>query len=424
MGTYTRPGPELRRVVVTGMGALTPVGLNVAESWRNATSGRSGIDKITLFDASPLGVQIAGEVKNFDPLQYLDKKEARKMDRFSQLAMAALQEAVGQSNLQLDESERERAGCILGVGIGGFPFIEEHVKMMAVKGYNRCSPFFIPKVLSNIITGHITTQLKIHGLNYAITSACASGAHAIGEAASMIQRGVCEVMITGGAEASISSASVSGFAAARALSTRNNEPARASRPWDKERDGFVIAEAAAVLVLEDYERACKRGARVLAEVVGYGASSDAYHMTSPSPDGRGARLAMQRALQSAGLQPESVDYINAHGTSTPVGDEIECQAIKDVFKNHAKKLCVSSTKSVTGHALGGAGAMESVFAIQSLCENLAPPTINLEQASKDCDLNFVVGKAQARPIACALNNSFGFGGTNASLIFTQKDGGG
>ena len=419
MKTYTRPGPELRRVVVTGMGAVTPLGHSVDESWQKAVAGQSGIDTITLFDARDLGVQIAGEVKNFDPLHFIDKKEARKMDRFSQLAMAALQEALKQSDLQLQPDERERAGCVLGVGIGGFPFIEEHIKMMATKGYNRCSPFFIPKVLSNIITGHITTQLKIHGCNYAVTSACASGAHAIGEAASMIQRGLCEVMITGGTEASVSSASVSGFAAARALSTRNHEPAKASRPWDTARDGFVIAEAATILVLEDYERACKRGATVLAEVLGYGASSDAYHMTSPSPDGKGASLAMQRALHSAELEASAVDYINAHGTSTPVGDEIECQAIKNIFGSHAKKLCVSSTKSMTGHTLGAAGAMESMFTIQSLCEQRVPPTINLEQPSEGCDLDFITEGARSRALHYALNNSFGFGGTNASLVFAK-----
>ena len=419
--SYTRPSLPERRVMVTGLGLLSPLGVGVQKSWDALVQGRSGVDKISLFDSSNLNVRIAGEVPDFAPEDYIEAKQIKKMDRFTHFSMTASQMALENAglNLRQDESLCERTGCILGVGIGGFPWIEEHVRFLEKRGPHRCSPFFIPKVINNMATGYIVVKEGLRGPNFSITSACASGAHAIGEAAHSIRKGVCDVMISGGTEAAICETSVAGFTSMKALSTNNEFPQKASRPWDKDRDGFVIAEGCGILILESYEHAVKRKASIYAELSGYGSSSDAYHVTSPPPDGKGAFLAMTRALADAKLNEDQIDYINAHGTSTPTGDKVECLAIKKTFKQHSEKLWVSSTKSMTGHALGGAGAMESVFSIKSVLQNTAPPTINLDKPSPDCDLDFVPHEARQKNIKHVLNNSFGFGGTNASLIFSQ-----
>lgn len=416
---FERAPKSQRRVVVTGMAALTPVGLDLQTSWKNLVNGVSGIDTITSFDTSKQDVKFAGEIKGFDPAPYIDKKEQKKMDRFIQLSLAASAQAIADSGLQFDEQLGARTGCLFGVGIGGLPGIEDTHSTLMNRGPSRISPFFIPMVITNLASGQISIKYGLRGPNFAVTSACASGAHAIGESAGYIRDGKADVMITGGSEAVVCDLALGGFAAMKALSTRNDDPKKASRPFDKERDGFVLAEAAAVLILEDYEHAVKRGAKIYGEVTGYGASSDAYHMTNPAPGGAGGAEAMKMALKDASLNPEQISYINAHGTSTPVGDGLESTAIKNVFGNHAKKLWVSSTKSMTGHALGAAGAIESVFSLMTLKENIAPPTINLENPSEDCDLDYVPKTARDGKFDHVLNNSFGFGGTNASLIFSK-----
>lgn len=416
---FQRPAQPERRVVVTGMGLITPLGLTLEESWKNAVGGVSGIDNITAFDAAGFDVRFAGEVKGFDPSLYIEKKEQKKMDRFIHLSMAAADMALKDSGLTITEELGMRTGTIIGVGIGGLGGIETQHSVLLERGPHRITPFFIPMVITNMAAGQISIKHGLKGPNYSVTSACASGAHSIGESANYIRKGLCDVMLAGGAEAAVTPMAIGGFAAMKALSTRNEQPKMASRPFDKDRDGFVLSEAAAVLVLEDYEHAVRRGARIYGEVTGYGVSSDANHMTNPAPHGAGGAHAMRLALRDARVNPEQVGYINAHGTSTPVGDGLETEGIKSVFGDHAKRLWVSSTKSMMGHSLGAAGAVESIFCLMALKENIAPPTINLENPSDDCDLDYVPLTARDGKFHHVLNNSFGFGGTNASLIFSK-----
>lgn len=418
---FQRPAKPQRRVVVTGLGALSPLGLNVQDTWTALTQGRSGIDKITLFDASSFDTHFAGEVKGFDTDAWVNKKDQKKMDRFIHFALAAAKMAIDDSGATWDEAKSERVATIIGSGMGGLPVIEKQHSTLLERGPSRISPFFIPAVITNLAAGQVSMLFQTRGPNYCVTSACASGAHAIGEAAEMIRNGLMDIVIAGGTEATVCPMAVGGFGALKALSTRNSNPQQASRPWDRDRDGFVLAEGCGMLILEDYEHAKRRGARIYAELTGYGSSSDAHHMTSPSPGGRGAARAMSLALQDAGLNPTDVNYINAHGTSTPVGDEIESEAMKRVFGDHAKKLWVSSTKSMTGHTLGAAGALESLFTILSVFHGVVPPTINLENPSPDCDLDYVPLQAREGHIRHALNNSFGFGGTNACVLFSKVE---
>ena len=413
--------PE-RRVVVTGMGCVTPLGLNLTTSWNSAVKGVSGIGPITQFDASAYDCRFAGEVKGFDPSAYIEKKEQKKMARFIHLALAAADEAFRDSGLNpsdFSEEMRRRVGAIVGVGIGGINELEQAGVVVSQRGPGRISPFLIPAVIANMASGHITIKYGLRGVNYSVTSACSSGAHSLGEAAGYIRRGHADVMIAGGTEAAVGPLGIGGFAAMKALSTRNDQPTMASRPFDRDRDGFVLSEAGAILVLEDYEHASRRGAKIYGEVAGYGSSSDAYHMTNPSPGGAGAALAMQNALLDAKINPDQIQYINAHGTSTPAGDGQETGAIKTVFGAHAKRLWVSSTKSVMGHSLGAAGAIESVFSLMALHTNTAPPTINLDHPSDDCDLDYVPHVAREGKMTAVLNNSFGFGGTNSCVVFTK-----
>ena len=412
-----------RRVVVTGLGAVTPLGLTARETFDNSLSGVSGISPITLFDASALDVRFAGEVKNFSPDPYVHKKEQKKMDRFLHFSMAASQQAITDSGIQFSDELKERTGVFIGCGIGGLPAIEETIQTVSTRGPGRISPFFIPQVIINMASGYVSIQHGFRGPNFSMVSACATGCHSIGEAVNYIRYGQCDVMVAGGTEAAICTLGIGGFAAMKALSTRNDSPAQASRPWDKDRDGFVLAEGAAVLILEELEMAKKRGAQIYAEITGYGASSDAYHMTNPAPGGAGAVLAMKNALKDAGLNSSDIEYINAHGTSTPVGDIAESEAIKTALGlEAAKKSWISSTKSMTGHTLGAAGAIESVFTILAVKEGKVPPTINLDNPSADCDLDYVPKVAREKKVKHALNNSFGFGGTNACLIFSRFGG--
>ena len=408
-----------RRVVVTGIGALTPLGINAEESWTNALAGRSGIDRITLFDTKDFDVQIAGEVKNFNPDEYVPKKEQRRMDRFILLAMAATEMALKDSGIEFTDELKENTGTIIGAGMGGLPGIESTHNTFIEKGPSRISPFFIPQVILNMAAGNISIKYGFRGPNYSVTSACATSLHSIGEAAEYIRRGSCDVMLAGGTESTVCALGVGGFAAMKALSKRNEDPAKASRPWDKDRDGFVLAEGAATLILEEYEMAKARGARIYGEITGYGVSSDAHHMTNPAPGGQGAMKAMQMALKDSKLNSSEIDYVNAHGTSTPAGDLAETMALKELFGSDAKKLWVSSTKSMTGHALGAAGAIESLFSLMSLSTGKVPPTINLDNPSEDCDLDYVPNEAREKNITHMMNNSFGFGGTNACLVFSK-----
>jgi len=417
--TFTRPQRENRRVVVTGIGVISPLGLNLDDTWSAAVNAKSGIDLIQSFDTENFTTKIAGEVKGFDPENFIHKKELKKMDRFIQLTLAATEEAMNDSGFTVTESNSQRAGCIMGVGMGGLPMIEVQHSNLINRGPSRVSPFFIPGSISNLSPGHIAMKYNLQGPNYVTTSACASSAHSIGEAYNYIRSGKCDMMVTGGSESAVSKMAIAGFASMKALSTRNDEPSLASRPFDKDRDGFVMAEGAATLILEDYEIAYKRGAKIYGEVLGYGSSCDAHHMTNPSPGGFGASLSMNSALEDSGINSTQIDYINAHGTSTPVGDTIETEAIKRVFKDHSEKLWVSSTKSMTGHTLGAAGGIESVFSLMALNKNCVPPTINLDNPSEGCDLDYVPGAAREKEIRYVLNNSFGFGGTNATLVFGQ-----
>ncbi len=408
-----------RRVVVTGVGVVSPLGLTAEETWHRSLKGESGIGPITLFDASSYPARIAGEAKGFDPLNYMDKKDARKMDRFIQFACAAAAEAVDRSGLTITPENAERVGVAVGSGIGGLSLLEEQHKILLERGPGRISPFFIPGMIINMASGQISIRYGAKGPNIATVSACSTASHAIGEAARYIQRGEADAMICGGAEAAVSPLAVAGFAAMRALSTRNEEPTRASRPYDQDRDGFVMGEGAGVLILEAIEHAWGRGAQILAEVSGYGLSGDAYHISAPSEDGDGPMRVMLNAIRDAGLNPSDIQYINAHGTATPVGDKVETLAIKRAFADHAGRLCVSSTKSMTGHLLGAAGGLEAVLTILAIRDQVAPPTINLEKPDPECDLDYVPNTARPMEIIHALSNSFGFGGTNASLLLSR-----
>lgn len=416
---FERPAKPQKRVVVTGIGAVTPLGLTLQESWENAKKGRSGIAKITRFDTTGYDVTFAGEVKGFNPDLYIDKKEQKKMDSFIHYAMASTQMAMEMAKLQITEELAPRAGTIIGVGMGGLPAIEEQYTKLKEKGPGRVSPFFIPMVITNLAAGQVSIKHGLKGPNYSVTSACASGVHSIGEAVNYIRNGWMDVMVAGGTESTVCPMAIAGFAAMRALSTRNDAPEKASRPWDKARDGFVLAEGSAILILESLEHAEKRGAPILCEVTGYGVSADAYHMTSPAPEHAGAYAAMKMCLQDAGLKPSDIQYVNAHGTSTPVGDGLESLAVKKIMGDHAKDVWVSSTKSMMGHALGAAGAIESAFCVMAMKDQIAPPTINLDNPSDDCDLDYVPHEARSGKFTNILNNSFGFGGTNACVTFSK-----
>ena len=410
-----------RRVVVTGLGCVSPVGNTVSEAWANLLAGRSGIDKITRFDASAMACQIAGEVKGFELEKYVSTKEARTMDTFIHYGLAAAQQAVEDAGLPFGEAlapeVAERIGCVIGSGIGGLPLIENtHAEYMA-RGARRITPFFVPASITNMVAGHVSMRFGYKGPNLAIVTACTTGLHSIGQGARLIEYGDADVVIAGGSESTVSPLGIGGFAAMRALSTRNNDPATASRPWDKDRDGFVLGEGAGIMVLEEYEHAKARGAKIYAEVAGFGMSADAGHMTAPNMDG--PRRAMVAALANAGLNADAVDYLNAHGTSTPLGDVNECNAIKAALGDHAKKMVVSSTKSMTGHLLGGAGGIESVFTVLALHHQKAPPTINLFEQDPECDLDFCANTARDMKIDVAMKNNFGFGGTNGTLVFKR-----
>ena len=406
-----------RRVVVTGLGIVSPVGIGVAEAWGNIVAGKSGIASITRFDAGTFPSRIAGEVKGFDVAKWLSPKEARRFDTFIHYGLAAGIDALKDSGLVLEQENREQIGVCIGSGIGGLPLIENTHDAFLAGGVRKISPFFVPGSIINMISGQLSIMYGLEGPNIAVVSACTTANHSIGEAGRYIEYGDADVMVAGGAEATVSPLGVGGFCAARALSTRNDDPAQASRPWDKDRDGFVLGEGAGVLVLEEYEHARKRGARIYCELAGYGLSADAHHITAPSEDGAGAARCMVNALRNGGVNPTDVDYINAHGTSTPLGDIAETIAVKRCFGDHAKKLAMSSTKSMTGHLLGAAGGVEAVFSALALHEQIAPPTINLVNQDPQCDLDYVPNQARKMPIKVAISNSFGFGGTNGSLIF-------
>jgi 3-oxoacyl-[acyl-carrier-protein] synthase II len=406
-----------RRVVVTGLGLISPLGTGVEKNWEALMAGRSGIVPITRFDTTDFPTKIAGEIPDFNPLDWIEKKDVRKMDLFIQYAMGAAEQAMRQSGLRITEANADNVGVLVGVGIGGLCTIEETHSTFLESRLKRITPFFIPKLISNLAPGQISIRYGARGANFSTTSACASGSHAIGEAYRMIRAGYLDAAITGGAEAAITSLGVGGFVAMRALSTRNDNPAAASRPFDRERDGFVMAEGAASLILEERDGAIARGAKILAEVVGYATNADAYHITSPSPDGQGAAKCMQLCLEDGDLDPNEVDYINAHGTSTPQGDVAETQAIKRVFGEHAARIAVSSTKSMTGHTLGAAGAIESAYTVLAIVNSAIPPTINYEYPDPECDLDYVPNRARPAKIRLALKNSFGFGGTNTTVAF-------
>ena len=408
-----------RRVVVTGIGLVCAVGNTTEEAWRNLLAGKSGVARITHFDASNFACQIAAEVKNFDPLQFVEKKELKKMGRFIHLCLAAAEEAMKNSGLQVSDDLSPRVGVHIGSGVGGFDVIEREHSNLLNGGPRRISPFFIPATIVNLAAGHVSIRYGAKGPNEATCTACTSSAHAIGDAFKIIARCDADVMIAGGTEAGITPMGVGGFAAMRALSTRNDEPERASRPWDAARDGFVIGEGAGIVVLEELEFARRRGANILAEIVGYGMSGDAYHITQPAENGDGAYRVMLNTLKDAKVPPEQVGYINAHGTSTDIGDKLECIAIKRAFGEQAKKLAVSSTKSMTGHLLGGAGGLEAGVTVLALRDQILPPTINLENPDTDCDLDFVPNHARRAELEYAMSNSFGFGGTNGALLFRR-----
>ena len=408
-----------RRVVVTGLGIISPVGNTVPEAWKNILAGTSGITRITRFDASAFTAQIAGEVKGFDPAQHLSAKEARRFDTFIHYGLAAAIEAIQNSGLDFDREQREQVGVCIGSGIGGLPLIEETHKAVLASGPRKISPFFIPGSIINLIAGQLSIMYGLKGPNLALVTACTTANHCIGDAGRLIEYGDADVMIAGGSEACVSPLGLGGFCAARALSSRNDDPAAASRPWDKDRDGFVLGEGAGILVLEEYEHARKRGAKIYCELAGYGMSADAHHITAPCEDGEGAVRCMANALRNAGLNREEVDYINAHGTSTPLGDVAETVAVKNCFGDHARKLAISSTKSMTGHLLGAAGGIEAVFSALAVHEQVAPPTINLVAADPQCDLDYVPNAARKMKIDVAVSNSFGFGGTNGSLVFRR-----
>ena len=408
-----------RRVVVTGVGLVSSVGIGTAANWAALQAGQGGIGPITHFDASRFAARIAGEVKDFDPLQFIDKKDVKKMDVFIQFALAASQFAVDDARLEVTPANADNVGVFIASGIGGFATIEREHQEFLNGGPRRISPFFIPASIINLAAGQVSIRYGAKGPNLATCTACSASAHALGDAYEIILRGVADVMIAGGSEAAITPMGVGGFAALRALSTRNDDPERASRPFDKDRDGFIVGEGSGMLILEEYERAKRRGARIYAEIVGYGMSADAYHITAPSEDGDGPYRVMTAAMDSAGIQPSQVDYINAHGTSTPHGDRVETIAIRRCFGDHAAKLAVSSTKSMTGHLLGAAGGLEAGITVLAVYNQEVPPTINLDQPDKECDLDYVPNTKRAMKIEYALSNSFGFGGTNAALLFRR-----
>ncbi len=408
-----------RRVVVTGLGLLTPVGNTVEESWKNIIAGKSGIAPITVFDASGFNAQISGSVKNFDASLYIKPKDQKKMDIFIHYGLAAGIQALDDSGIEVTDENSERIGVAIGSGIGGLPTIEKNRDSFVAGGSRKISPFFVPSSIVNMVSGNLSIMRGLKGPNISIVSACTTGAHNIGDAARMISYGDADVMVAGGAEMATCALGVGGFAAARALSTRNDDPEAASRPWDRDRDGFVLGDGAGVVVLEEYEMAKKRGANIYCEVVGYGMSGDAFHMTSPSPTGEGAARCMKNAMNDAGLNAEDVGYINAHGTSTPAGDVAETMAVKLAMGDHAYKLVVSSTKSMTGHLLGAAGGIEAIFSILALRDQIIPPTINLDNQDPECDLDYVANTARDLKLNVSMSNSFGFGGTNGTCIFKK-----
>ncbi len=408
-----------RKVAVTGIGMISPLGTGTEKTWKGLLDGRSGIGKITQFDSTGFPCRIAGEVQDFEVDRFIEIKEQKKMDRFIHLGIAAAIMAMDDSKLKITKNNAERVGVIVGSGMGGLSSIERYHSVILEKGPKKVTPFFIPMVIINLAAGQIAIRFGVKGPNSAVATACASGTHSIGDAFRIIQRGEVDAMIAGGTEAVISPLGVGGFTAMRALSTRNNEPERASRPFDKNRDGFVMGEGAGILILEEMEHAVNRGARIYAELIGYGMTGDAYHFTTPSPNGEGAARCMQAALMDSSSKPEEVNYINAHGTSTKYNDELETAAIKKIFGKHAYKLAVSSTKSMTGHLLGASGGLEGVITVLSIFNNIAPPTINLENPDPECDLDYVPHKARLMDISVAMSNSFGFGGTNASIVFRK-----
>jgi 3-oxoacyl-[acyl-carrier-protein] synthase II len=408
-----------RRVVVTGLGCISPIGNTIAEAWESALAGKSGIANITRFDASPFSTRFAGEVKNFNVEDYLPGKEGRHMDTFIHFGMAAGIQALQDSGLEVSEQNADRIGVMVGSGIGGLPMIEATKEEYAARGPRRISPFFVPASIINMISGDLSIKFGLRGPNLAIVTACTTGLHCIGAAARLIEYGDADVMIAGGSESTVSPLGLGGFASARALSSRNEDPATASRPWDRDRDGFVLGEGAGVMVLEEYEHAKARGAKIYAEVVGFGMSADANHITAPLEDGSGASRCMVSAMNYAGINPSQVQYVNAHGTSTPVGDVAEVKGIKRTFGDHAGKLVVNSTKSMTGHLLGGAGGLESVFTVLAIHNQVSPPTINIFNQDPECDLDFCANTAREMKIDYAVKNSFGFGGTNGTLVFAK-----
>jgi beta-ketoacyl-acyl-carrier-protein synthase II len=409
-----------RRVVVTGMGAVSPLGIGVDALWEGLIQGRSGVGPITSFDASRFSTRIAAEVKDFNPTDFMDRKDARRMDRFAQFAVAGARMALEDASIS-DNVDWERVGVLIGSGIGGIHTFEEQCRNLFEKGPDRVSPFFVPMMIPDIASGQVSILIGAKGHNACTVTACASGSHSIGDAFRVIQRGQADIMVTGGTEAAVSPLSMAGFCAARTLSTRNDEPERASRPFDKDRDGFVLGEGAGILILEELEHAKARGARIYAELIGYASTGDAYHITAPAPEGDGARRAMLAALKDAGVDPSEVEYINAHGTSTEYNDKFETMAIKGVFQEHAYRIPVSSTKSMTGHLLGAAGGVEAIAVCKTLYEQIIPPTINYETPDPECDLDYVPNKARKQPVRVAISNSFGFGGHNAVLVFRRYE---
>ena len=408
-----------RRVVITGLGIISPVGNTVDQAWQNIRAGRSGIDRITRFDASSFPVQIAGEVRDFDITEYLPAKDARRMDTFIHYGMAAGIQAIKDAGLEAHPANGERIGVSIGSGIGGLPMIEETRDEFVATGVRKISPFFVPGSIINMISGNLSIMYGYKGPNIALVSACSTGTHSIGDAGRLIEYGDADIMIAGGAECTLSPLGLGGFCAARALSTRNDDPKTASRPWDKDRDGFVLAEGAGVMVLEEYEHAKARGARIYAELAGFGMSADANHMTAPCEDGEGAARCMTNAIRNAQLNPQDVHYLNAHGTSTPLGDKAETVAVKRAFGDHAKKLVVNSTKSMTGHLLGAAGGIEAIFSTLAVYHQVSPPTINIFNQDELCDLDYCANEARQMKIEVAISNSFGFGGTNATAVFKR-----
>jgi 3-oxoacyl-[acyl-carrier-protein] synthase II len=413
---------DKRRVVITGMGAVTPVGIGVEETWQSLIAGKSGVGPLTMFDATDFATKIAAEVKGFEPGDYIEPKEIKKMDRFIHLAVAAARLAVAQSGLVIHDSNATRVGVMVGSGMGGLIAIEKYHSVVLERGPRKITPFFIPMLIINLASGQISIMIGAKGPNSAVVTACATGTHNLGDAYKIVQRGDADVMVAGGTEGCITPMGVGGFNAMKALSTRNDEPTRASRPFDNERDGFVMGEGAGVMVLEELGAAKARGAKILAEIVGYGLTGDAYHLTAPAPNGEGAARCIRMALDDAGMKPEEIDYINAHGTSTKFNDEFETMAIKTVLGEHAYKIPVSSTKSMTGHLLGAAGGVEAIVAVKTILEGKIPPTINYENPDPECDLDYVPNTARDAAVKVALSNSFGFGGTNACLLFRRFEG--